>query len=174
MVNVVAHSAQSGPHGGAALTDKTSEKKLSADAKESSRVFMSARDQAGDQLVHGVGEAEEHRKIDPIDRDEYADTSAWRENDIAHEPRAATALLQESRLNPLCCYKHPAESEPLHRRCLVEADGDRYGLTWTVDRMAQGQQAVRIGKIVMQPARHVVGRAVKAAAALGRARVSAW
>jgi hypothetical protein len=43
MVNVVAHSAQSGAHGGAALTDKTSEKKLSADAKESSCVFISAR-----------------------------------------------------------------------------------------------------------------------------------
>jgi hypothetical protein len=43
MVNVAAHSAQSGAHGGAALTDKTSEKKLSADAKESSCVFMSAR-----------------------------------------------------------------------------------------------------------------------------------
>src|SRR5580704_993506 len=107
MVNVVAHSAQSGAHGGAALPDKTSEKKLKADAKESSCVFMSARDQAGDQLVQGVGEAEEHRKIDPIDRDEYAYTSAWRENDIAHEPRAAPALLQERRLNPLCRYKHP-------------------------------------------------------------------
>ena len=54
---------------------------------------MSARDQAGDQLVHGVGEAEEHLKINPIDRDEYADTSAWRESDFDHETRAATALL---------------------------------------------------------------------------------
>src|ERR1700730_12004363 len=43
MVNVVEHSAQSGAHGGAALTDKTSEKKLSSDAKESSCVFISAR-----------------------------------------------------------------------------------------------------------------------------------